>query len=143
MTVANAAFGERLEGLILAQYPTRDAFAEKVGMKPTYLSRILKGHIDEPTRPVLRRFADGLGMSVPALRRLTGLPLDKEEEDEGERGEILAIMLAHHQAGPMLIRLKAEAPAEEYPGLLDEALELFAIGLGRQLRKRREEQGGE
>lgn len=141
MTVATAAFGERLEGLILAQYPTRDAFAEKIGMKPTYLSRILKGHIEEPTRPVLRRFADGLGMSVPALRRSTGLPLDEDEEEEDERGIILALMMAHPQAGPMLVRLKAEASVEDYPALLEEALDHFAMGLGRQLRKRREDEG--
>lgn len=142
MVVATAEFGARLTGLVLARFPTRDAFAEAVGMKPTYVSRILKGHVGEPTRATLVRFAEALEMSVPELRRLTGLPLDDEAAGD-EPDVILALMMAHPQAGPMVIRLKAEASVEDYPGLLEESLEHFAVGLGRQLRKRREEQGGE
>lgn len=143
--VQETAFGERLRNLIESQYPSLRAFGSKVlkdngePVEETYISRILNGHVKQPGKPMMRRIASALGMSLSELERATGIA-EPDEDDDSDRGVILALMMAHHQAGPMLIRLKAEAPVEDYPALLEEALDHFAMGLGRQLRKRREDE---
>lgn len=113
-------------------------------LRQNYISQVIRGEIEVPLGRKAELFREFLHISPEDWFRAAGMLDRLDDAPEGDEPEvILAIMMAHAQAGPMLIRLKAEATVEEYPALFDEALEHFAVGLGRQLRKRREEQGGE
>lgn len=102
-----------------------------------YISQLIKKGNQMPRDDKIEAFTELLGLSKADFYAADGR-LPEPAHDDSERGVILGLMMAHPQAGPMLLRLKAEASVEDYPALLDEALEHFAVGLGRTLRRRRE-----
>lgn len=56
----------RLEQLIAAKFPTRNAFADHLGVSRQYVSEVLRGKID-PSLDRLIQFADALDVCVDEL----------------------------------------------------------------------------
>jgi transcriptional regulator with XRE-family HTH domain len=67
-------FGERIRQLRLAHsdYSSLRAFAGRVGLSPTYLSRIENGKEPPPSEPIIERLADALGVDRYELLSLAG-----------------------------------------------------------------------
>jgi len=137
-----ALIAERLRALGLNQ--TTLSKRTDGELRQNYISQVIRAEIGVPQGRKAELFREHLAISREDWFRAAGMldELDKLDDNDIERDQVFALMMAHKQAGPMLLRLKAEASVDEYPALLDEALEHFAVGLGRQLRRRREEGGG-
>jgi transcriptional regulator with XRE-family HTH domain len=69
-------FGRRIERLL--PWGTRAAFAKKIGLNKNQLSAYIKGKV--PKAPILKRIANGLGVSVDYLLGKDGLPQETTQQ---------------------------------------------------------------
>ena len=67
------AFSARLRRAIRQRGMSEAAYARKIGMSATYLSRILNDDAYRPSPETVRRFADGLGEAVEEVASWTDI----------------------------------------------------------------------
>lgn len=135
-------FGERLRALVIARYPSLRAFANAIKMEPTYLSRIVNGHVQLPERETLRRMADALDMTPAEFEEVTGVAM-RESDGDPAGSDRLELLFEAMRRRPE-VRRAVERGSEGLEGEeLAEYLELTAdawyANLHMQERTRRQE----
>ncbi|HEX5506356.1 MAG TPA: helix-turn-helix transcriptional regulator [Thermomicrobiales bacterium] len=117
MKTETEAFGARLRRLIEERgYASERQFARRIGMEPTYLSRILNGHVERPAYETLRKLSEALAVPVSDLASWTGL-LEPSPRNGGEDAALNDVVKTIESRGDLmeqLAEIRANNTSETY-----------------------------
>lgn len=124
--------------LVTGGFRSQRAFAKAIDMDPTYLSRIINGHVARPERETLEKMARHLGISYEEIAREAGalpdLPLglqahggDGSPPRPTDDDAILADLWAQFQelAPPESIDMLRQMKEQETPEVYAQALRVI------------------